>query len=226
MSIQPQIQAVTFDVGGTLIEPWPSVGHVYAQVAARHGHNHLSAQILNDRFKSAWRNCSDFDYTRAGWEKLVTQTFDGFADCCDSFFPELYDRFAEPDAWHVFDDVLPALDQLASKDLRLAIVSNWDERLRVLLERLRLRDYFDTLIISCEVGFPKPSPVIFEQTAARLGVSPEAILHIGDSLEMDYQGATRAGFAALHLQRDQPQPGATAIASLSELAGRFPISDH
>ena len=30
------IQAVTFDVGGTLIRPWPSVGHVYAEVAARH----------------------------------------------------------------------------------------------------------------------------------------------------------------------------------------------
>ena len=30
------IKAITFDVGGTLIEPWPSVGHAYAGVAARY----------------------------------------------------------------------------------------------------------------------------------------------------------------------------------------------
>ena len=29
----PSIRAVTFDVGGTLIQVWPSVGHVYADVA-------------------------------------------------------------------------------------------------------------------------------------------------------------------------------------------------
>ena len=31
------VEAITLDVGGTLIEPWPSVGHIYAEVAARHG---------------------------------------------------------------------------------------------------------------------------------------------------------------------------------------------
>ena len=30
MSPLEEIKAVTFDVGGTLIRPWPSVGHVYA----------------------------------------------------------------------------------------------------------------------------------------------------------------------------------------------------
>ena len=41
------IRAVTFDVGGTLIEPWPSVGHVYAEVAAQHGWAGLSIEALN-----------------------------------------------------------------------------------------------------------------------------------------------------------------------------------
>ena len=213
-------------MGGTLIEPWPSVGHVYAQIATKHGHYHLSAQALNERFKTAWRNCSEFDYSRAGWENLVNQTFDGLISSCAPFFPELYERFAEPDAWRVFDDVSATLDVLASRDIHLAVISNWDERLRVLLERLRLRDYFETLIISCEVGFPKPSPVIFEQAVARLGVPPDGILHVGDSLEMDCYGATRAGFQALHLKREDPQPGAGTIRFLTELAGRLPISDH
>jgi FMN phosphatase YigB (HAD superfamily) len=37
------VEAVTFDVGGTLIEPWPSVGHIYAEAASKLG---LSAARL------------------------------------------------------------------------------------------------------------------------------------------------------------------------------------
>src|SRR5580700_10426449 len=43
------IRAVTFDVGGTLIEPWPSVGRVYAEVAARHGLE-VAAEDLDRQF--------------------------------------------------------------------------------------------------------------------------------------------------------------------------------
>jgi putative hydrolase of the HAD superfamily len=226
VSTKSRIQAITFDVGGTLIEPWPSVGHIYAQVAAKHGHDNLSAQILNERFKAAWRACRDFDYSRSGWESLVNQAFDGLISPCTPFFPELYERFAEREAWRVYDDVRPMLDSLASQDIRLAVISNWDERLRVLIERLRLRNYFETLIISCEVAFPKPSPVIFEQAAARLGLPAGAILHVGDSLEMDYQGARSAGFHALHLKRGAQSIGEDEIKSLADLAHWFPISGH
>ena len=49
------IRAVTLDVGGTLVHVWPSVGHVYAEVAARHGINGLSAKLLDRRFAAPWR---------------------------------------------------------------------------------------------------------------------------------------------------------------------------
>src|SRR4051812_48267938 len=97
-----QIKAITFDVGGTLIEPWPSVGHVYAEVTARHGHKNLSAEMLNARFKAAWRAQKDFDHSRGAWSKLVDETFCGFADSAGTrFFPELHERFAKRDAWRL-----------------------------------------------------------------------------------------------------------------------------
>ena len=73
--------------------------------------------------------------------------------------------------------------------LSLGIISNWDERLRPLLAKLDLAKYFEVIIISCEVGFPKPSPVIFEQAAKKLGLASEFILHVGDSDEHDAEGA-------------------------------------
>ena len=47
------IKAITFDVGGTLIEPWPSVGHAYAEVAARHGVT-VEPDEVTSRFVKAW----------------------------------------------------------------------------------------------------------------------------------------------------------------------------
>lgn len=211
------LRAISFDVGGTLIEPWPSVGHVYAEIAAQHGAAGIPAQLLNERFKAAWRSSKDFDYTRSGWESLVQQTFAGLIPSAVTFFPELYERFTEPEAWQVYDDVRPTLDKLAEKEIRLIVISNWDDRLRPLLKRLKLDQYFESLIISCEVGFAKPSPIIFEQAASRLGLAPGDILHVGDSAEMDLRGAMAAGFQAVQLKRGQEAKSPEAIASLAEL---------
>ncbi len=219
-----QIKAVTFDVGGTLIEPWPSVGHVYAQVAADHGFKDVSAEMLNTRFRAAWKARSPFGHCRAAWAELVDEVFTGIIPECPSrtFFVKLYERFAEADAWRIFDDVLPALDALASRGMKLAVVSNWDERLRPLLRTLELDHYFEAFAISYEVGFPKPSPVIFEHTALKLGVPINSILHVGDSPEMDVQGARGAGAEALEIRRG---PGAcvdgAALSSLAELKARI-----
>lgn len=217
------IQGVTFDVGGTLIEPWPSVGRVYAEVAGRHGWGDIPAEVLDARFADAWRATPAFDYTRAGWEEMVNRTFQGLnpAAARVPFFTELYERFAEPGAWRVFDDVRPALDALASRGLRLGIVSNWDERLRVLLQRLRLHTCFETMVISCEVGFPKPSPAIFAHAAVKLGLPPPAILHVGDSLELDVRGARAAGFRALRLARGGGELRDDEVPSLAGLPARI-----
>ena len=224
-----KIAAVTFDVGGTLIQPWPSVGHVYAEVAVRHGARNIPAELLEARFKSAWCAQNDFAYTREAWAELVDQTFLGLCakPPSQTFFPELYEHFAQPEAWRIFDDVLSTLEELATKGVRLGVISNWDERLRVLLRRLKLDGFFETIVVSCEVGFAKPSPVIFERAARTLGLPPESILHIGDSFEMDVQGARSAGLKALRLVRAaRPRSDAEAIHSLAGLPASMakPIS--
>jgi putative hydrolase of the HAD superfamily len=219
MNTFPDIQAVTFDVGGTLIKPWPSVGHVYAEVAARHGLKEVSPEVLNRRFAAAWRELKNFNHSREEWAALVDQTFGGAAKKPpgETFFEDLYQRFGEPGAWHVFEDVAPTLDDLAARGINLGIISNWDERLRPLLEQLGLARYFETITISCEVGFTKPSPVIFEHTAKKLGLAPQLILHVGDSLESDVAGAKSSGFAALLIDRNGDETQAGRIRSLREL---------
>jgi putative hydrolase of the HAD superfamily len=213
-----RIRAVSFDVGGTLIETRPSVGQVYAQVAARFGVKNLVPEVLTHQFLEAWRTKGEFDYSPEAWFEIVRRAFSNRAvDLPPEFFPAVYARFAEADVWRIYDDVLPTLDNLASADMPLAIVSNWDDRLRPLLDRLELRSYFETVIPSCDVAFHKPSPVIFELVIRRLGLPPEEILHVGDHYLEDVEGARSAGLQAVQLVRNGQKTADYQITSLMEL---------
>lgn len=213
------IRAVTFDVGGTLIQPWPSVGHVYAEVAACHGCAGVSIEALNRQFAAAWRALKCFNYTRQEWATVVEATFFGLIDGAPTrtFFSELYDRFSEPGAWRIFPDVLPTLKTLKARGLMLGIISNWDRRLGPLLRRLKLKDQFDIVVVSCHVGAPKPARVIFEQAARRLRLPPEAMLHVGDDLDLDVRGAQAAGLQSVWLRRSDEANRRDGIRTLNEL---------
>ena len=215
------IRAVTFDVGGTLIEPWPSVGHVYAEVAARHGWTGLSVEALNREFGKAWASLGVFRYTRAEWLGLVKATFGGVIaePVGPALFSELYEQFSTPESWHVYKDVVPTLRVLSQLGLKLGIISNWDRRLGPLLGLLGLREFFNAVIISCYAGETKPSKLIYEKAVKRLGVPHESILHVGDSLEADVEGARKAGLQSVWLRRGKSKTGIDQISSLLQIEG-------
>jgi putative hydrolase of the HAD superfamily len=213
------IRAVTFDVGGTLVQPWPSVGHIYAEAAADHGHPGLDPEALTRAFGDAWRTLRPRRHSRAEWAALVDATFAGLVPEPPSrtFFPALYDRFNDPACWRIFADVLPALMALHMSGLKLAVLSNWDERLRPLLAKLELAPAFAETVVSCEVGAAKPDRAIFEAAGARLGLRPDELLHIGDSPREDVEGALACGWNALLIDRGRaPAPG--RLSSLGQLA--------
>jgi REG-2-like HAD superfamily hydrolase len=202
------IRAVTFDVGGTLIEAWPSVGSVYAEVAAKHDVK-VEAEALDRQFTQAWAAKKDFRYSVADWSKLVEQTFAGLTATPPGakLFRALYGHFATTAPWRIFDDVAPCLRELKGRGLKLGIISNWDHRLQPLLRELQLDHYFDSIVISGEAGPYKPDPGIFRAAAAQLDTPPGAILHIGDSSSEDVAGARASGMQALLLTRGKgPAP--------------------
>jgi len=214
------IRAVTLDVGGTLIEPWPSVGHVYAAAAQPFGLPDIDPVALSQAFGDAWKERREFDYSRAAWRWLVDRTFavvPGFA-VSDECFDAIYDRFARAAAWRIYDDVRPFFEWARSRRVRLAVVSNWDERLPRLLEELSLSAAFEALIVSHEVGHYKPEREIFLQAVGRLGLAPEEILHVGDSEREDFAGARLAGLRSCWLCRTSTVAGPIgAIRSLADV---------
>ena len=216
-----RIEAVTFDAGGTLIEPWPSVGAVYAEVARKFGLE-CSGERLTAQFKDAWTLQTAFRYTREEWAAMVRHSFAGMADVSDRLFDAIYERFSEPRSWLIYDDVIPTLQKLEDLGVKLAVVSNWDERLEPLLEQLGLATYFDVIVVSSLVGAHKPDERIFRHAAAELALSPEKILHVGDSWREDVEGARGAGAQAIRIRRsgvEREGDVSTLIKVTEEFAG-------
>jgi putative hydrolase of the HAD superfamily len=210
------IQAVTFDVGGTLIRPWPSVGHVYAAVASEHGYPAFPPELLNRQFAAAWRRKDKFDHSRHAWRALVEQSFSSLlpAECVGRFFDDLYERFGRAAAWRVFDDVQPTFRALKARGFKLGAISNWDERLRPLLAELGLAPFFDAIVVSCEVGSAKPVASVFRHCVELLRTPARSTLHVGDHAEEDCAGAERAGLRSRLLSRDPTGPGMHSLLDL------------
>jgi putative hydrolase of the HAD superfamily len=215
-----KIRAVTFDVGGTLIEPWPSVGHVYSAVACEALGMEADPQLLNRQFVDAWKTRGAFDYSRGAWLDLVCRTFSGVCAEPHNFFDKLYDRFGAPGAWRIYADVEPTLSGLRAKNVRLGVISNWDERLRPLLSRLNLEKWFAVVVVSQEARVTKPSAGIFDRALEELGLAATEVLHVGDSLSEDLLGARHAGLHSLLLNRESPvADDASTISTLTALLG-------
>ncbi len=100
------------------------------------------------------------------------------------------------------------LGRLAPR-FKLGIVSNFDYAPTAdwILGREGIRDLFEAVVISAEVGWRKPRPIIFEVALARLHLSPPEALFVGDRADIDVLGAKRAGLAVAWLNRQgEPLP--------------------
>ena len=151
---------------------------------------------------------------------MVRHSFAGMADVSDRLFDAIYERFSEPRSWLIYDDVIPTLQKLEELGVKLAVVSNWDERLEPLLEQLGLATYFDVIVVSSLVGAHKPDERIFRRAAAELALSPEKILHVGDSWREDVEGARGAGGKAMRIRRSGVEKEGD-VNSLIKLVGAF-----
>jgi putative hydrolase of the HAD superfamily len=224
-----RIRSITFDAGGTLLYPYPSVGEIYAEYMAKHGLV-LSAAELERAFgrtiKAAHtagrEQINDHDDKR-WWRQIVADTISGLGevDNFDALFEELWVAFAEPRYWRLYDGAEETLIQLRERGYCLAILSNWDKRLRSLLDGFALSDYFEHIVISAEVGVEKPAAQIFHHTQERLKASPESILHIGDSPRHDQAGAQAAGWQWLLIDHSHPTGTHETLASLPQLIARL-----
>ena len=234
------IEAVLFDLGGTLVDypvpAWP----VVAVRCARGVYDFLIGPGEPEFHPAAARGSA------AAWRRLAYsgtalphRAMTALRRVARSVSSLILPGLAETCARHLmapgrlFDDAMPTLGALKDRGYRLGLVSNtpWGtpEYLWMgQLDRFALAPYFEARCFSSVVGFRKPDARIFEAALKRLGVPAARALFVGDMPEADIAGARRAGLRAVLIARPGGPPPSTApapdlrIASLAELLVHLP----
>jgi putative hydrolase of the HAD superfamily len=224
--------AVFFDAGETLVHPHPTFPDLFASILRREGHD-VDAEtirerihVVSDRFSAAaeanelWTTSPE--RSRRFWHDVYTIFLGdlGIADG-DGLVDTVYREFTDLANYALFEDVPPVLDRLRDAGLTLGVVSNFEEWLERLLERLGVREHFDVRVISGVEGMEKPDPRIFELAMERAGVGAADSVYVGDNPEFDVDPALALGmFPVLIDRRDRfPEASVARIASLDELPG-------
>ena len=206
------IKAIFFDGAGTLIHLPESVGHHYALVGKRVGLA-LDAAALDRAFAASWKQMPPRpaitgpreDDDKGWWLELVDQVIDQVAPRTseldrDAFFEVAYSHFAEAGVWELYPDAIEVLEALRPR-FELAVISNFDGRLRMILEHLGVSRFFSHVFLSSELGADKPDPLIYQRALNLSGFAPNEILHVGDDPVRDWEGAEAAGLTVFRLQR-------------------------
>ena len=227
-----RVKAVLFDAAGTLFNVRGSVGTIYARIALRHGVTADPVEIQREFARAFRARAADGLMTRGGlgpvsaekewWKDVVRMVFAGrmAGTVMDRYFEDVFEAFRRAESWELFPDTVPCLQGLRSMGCRLGVLSNFDSRLFELLDDLRLSTFFETVIISWRAGSAKPEKEIFMRAAEAMEAAPNRILHVGDCLTDDYEGARNAGLMAVLLDRSgeyADRDDVTRIGSLLEI---------
>ena len=206
------IRAILFDAAGTLFFLTKTVGDHYAYVDREVGLD-LDAQKLDRAFHPAWQQMPRrpaIDGPRENddkgwWRELVSHVFDQVAPSVseldrDNFFEVAYEHFAEPGVWELYPEAPDVLEQLQPR-FELAVSSNFDGRLRFILQHLGISKYFVHIFISSELGADKPDPEIFQRALEIMHLNASEVLEVGDDPERDWKAAKAAGLMVFRLDR-------------------------
>jgi putative hydrolase of the HAD superfamily len=206
------LKTIFFDAAGTLIHLPKSVGHHYALVGERVGLR-LEPAAMDQAFAACWKQMPARpaidgpreDDDKGWWRELVDRVFDQVAPGTseldrDAFFEVAYSHFAEAGVWELYPEAAEVLEALRGR-FDLAIVSNFDGRLRMILEQLGVSQFFSHIFLSSELGADKPDPEIFRLALHLSAAAANETLHVGDDPVRDWEAARSAGLAVFELER-------------------------
>lgn len=98
----------------------------------------------------------------------------------------------------LMDGAIDILEELKNKQIKLGLITNGSTKSQNLkIDQVRIRGYFDNIIVSDEVQIKKPDKRIFELATEKLGVEPGCCLYVGDHPVNDVKGAIDAGLRAV-----------------------------
>jgi HAD superfamily hydrolase (TIGR01509 family) len=246
---QTMIQAVIFDLGGTLLEykrpgaTWLQFEQVGAEAVFAHlagqGHALPSLDVfvagVIEQVQLRWRQVTDRggNFCLAGLLRDVCLDH-GVALSAEEI-AALVHAYTEPLSTQTrpLPGAKETLHTLHARGLKLGLISNtmWPGRYHLAdLARHGLAGYFQHTLFSADAGVWKPHPEIFHRSLAALAVAPHEAVFVGDFLPHDIAGAQGVGMKGVHIATGefsadgaQPDGRISALAELPALIDQWEV---
>ena len=209
-------RGVLLDYGGTLVEEAgfdPRAGNVWLLGQASRVAPGLTMDAVlarAHRVASEVADRRDKFGMEAPWGSLTRLIHDYFGTEFTTPMSELERGF-----WDAAVTTLPipgaheALAMLAGEGVPMAVLSNASFSADVIrhdLAKHGLADHVAFVMVTADYVVRKPSTLLLEVAAARLGVAPAEIWVVGDRLDTDVAGARAAGMGAVWLKPPNVPP--------------------
>jgi len=182
------MQAVLFDLDGTLADTAPDLGHALNLQRERHGLPPLPQEIIRPYASHGTVGLFDIGFGLTPQDARFAPMREEYlalytANLClhTTLFPGM-------------DELLAALE---ARNISWGVVTNKPARFtNPLLELLGLSKRAASIISGDTCSHPKPHPEPLLCAAREIGVSPQSCLYVGDA-ERDIEAARAAGMSAL-----------------------------
>jgi len=182
------VEAVFFDLDGTLADTAPDLGGALNRLLAEQGRPPLDMAIIRPHVSAGTRGMLGVGFG------LSPQ---------DAPYPELARRFLDlyegmlSNGTRLFDGMPALLDELEKRGVSWGVVTNKPARFTLpLMDALGLRDRAAAIVSGDSVPKPKPAPDALDLACSNANVAAASTLYVGDDLR-DIQAAHAAGMPAI-----------------------------
>ncbi|MGP0098815.1 MAG: haloacid dehalogenase type II [Terriglobales bacterium] len=202
------ITTISFDCYGTLIDWEAGLLPVLRALLSRHGESLPDAAIL-ELYGEYEAQAESGPYQ--SYRSVLQSVVRGFADRFhfNATAAEIRSLHESVPDWLPFPDTVSALRDL-QRHYKLAVISNIDDNLFAQTRR-HLEVDFDAVTTAEGVRNYKPSLINFRMALGNLGVSPDQLLHAGQSIYHDVVPARALGISAVWVNRKSARPGIGAV---------------
>lgn len=215
------VQAIVFDVNGTMVEIWTeddredifrAAGHFLTYQGIdlrRHRVRDLYFEIMKRQQAESSEQYPEFDAIGI-WRTIVEDHMTDYTRALPAdklaqlpaFLAEMY-RGMSRRHLGLYPHVRAVLEELRAR-FRLAIVTDGQSGYaRGELQAVGLTEFFDPIVISGDHGFRKPDGRLFQFVLDSLGVPAESALYVGNDMYRDIYGAGAVGMRTVMFDSDQ-----------------------
>jgi HAD superfamily hydrolase (TIGR01549 family) len=210
------INTVFFDLGNTLLynnhlnyDSIRTACQVLAENFVSFGYEINAKNLADKHFQNLtdYYDLRELDYIEHSADIIFSHTLEEMGFSC---LPEEHILTAlkafylcTETNWHLTENAVETLATLKEQNKKIGLITNasYAEDIRQLLRKHRIEAFFDSVVISAEVGYRKPRQEIFDIALYSLGSRPDESVMIGDSFMADIFGACQKGIRSIWFKR-------------------------